>query len=140
MAHSHLYSAVRNLFATAAADTASPAAAAVQSKSRLATAGLAYLRVSIGELLPSRMYADAFIGLVLVGLSAVLAMAIFSNCQKLGCAFIKLGFLCFFLTVALFWLYQVWRLSDAEFHNSYADVAAWLLDSLASGPPSGKTE
>jgi hypothetical protein len=134
MAHSQLYNAVRGFFATQAVD-ATLGSPAINSKGRLATAGLAYLRTAIGELLPSRMYADAFLGLVLVGLSVVLAMSIFSNCQRLGCAFIKLGFLCFFLVVAVFWLYQVWRLSDEEFHNSYADVAAWLVDTVANGEP-----
>lgn len=121
-----IYAAIRNVFATS---TAEPAAHA----GHVSVQGLAVARTAISSVLPSRIWADMFIGLVLLGIGIYLAYSIFNNCRALGCAFIKLGFLCFFFIVVAFWTLSLLQMSNDELGGPYGDRIEWLLSALKNG-------
>lgn len=134
-----VYKTIRDLFshtdmhklaAEAAARAAAGDTASHPAEGSLAVQGFSVLRGFVGTVLPSRMYADMVIGLILIALTIILAISVISGCQQLGCAFIKLGFLCCALFAVVFWLYVVWQLSDQEFHGSYIKTGEWVLESL----------
>lgn len=104
----------------------------------LSVEGFSVLRGFLGTLLPSRFYADMIIGLILVGVTILLAISIFTSCRRLGCAFITLGFQCFCLLMIVFWLYTVWQLSNQEYHESYIEKVEWLLMAWKNAAPRSK--
>lgn len=99
----------------------------------LARQGLSALRGFVGSILPSRMYGDMFLGIIFLALSIVLIICVFTNCQQLGCAMMRLAFFCCCLVTVLFYLCLTWQLSDAEFHGVYVGYAEWLITSIKNG-------
>jgi hypothetical protein len=96
-----------------------------------ANVGLGQLRFWLGALLPSRIFADFLIGLVLVFSCFFLTCCILGDCRALGCAVIRLGFMVIALVVVLFWTHTIWVLSDAEFHGTYTTLGEWAYTVIA---------
>ena len=102
--------------------------------------GLARLRYWIGYALPSVIFADALIGLLLVASAFGLTVWILSDCRRLGFTVIRLGFMIVLLVAVAFWTYSIWQISNAEFGGTYRSIGAWLLNALASLGIAGKHE
>lgn len=126
------FAAVRSMFeyAQPVREAAAAAKTHVAGEGNLSIEGLRHVRFYIGLLVPSRLYADAFIILLLFGFAIMLAFWTFNNCRQLGCAVLRMVVCCTCLFLTVFWLFVACRLSNEEFHSTFVESAEWIGSAL----------
>lgn len=111
-------------------EAAAAASSSVAREGNLSVEGLRHARFYLGLLVPSRLYADAFIILLLFGFAIMLAFWTFNNCRQLGCAVLRMVICCTCLFLTVFWLFVACRLSNEEFHSTFVESAEWIGSAL----------